>query len=364
MDLGANVIDTFELSIFDSGDQSRAIVVARRGHDLAIEPLACDSLPAMAVFRDQLAAAAQGTGQRPPSAALTQFGERLFSFCVKNSVDRIYQRLPNSYVRVHILSNRADLQALPWEYLQEPGTTPGPNSLRSVVRIVPTIGIDPPAPVRLPGRKLRVLFVYADPIDQQSVSWEDIKESLEREFAAHAAGAWDMDLIEGASPDALNAAVDARHYDILHFAGHGQISAAGQGELVFMDVKSHQSKPLAAATLGTLLRDKQLRLAVLSACSSSAGDFARPFSVVAKTLVESNVPAVVANQFPITNSIAAKFAGAFYRELLRSGDVDQATSNGRLSLYAEPDLPNQAARFEWGIPTLYRHVGAALVWKP
>ena len=67
---------------------------------------------------------------------------------------------------------------------------------------------------------------------------------------------------------------------------------------------------------------------------------------------------------PITNSIAAKFAGAFYRELLRSGDVDQATSNGRLSLYAEPDLPNQAARFEWGIPTLYRHVGAALVWKP
>ena len=84
--------------------------------------------------------------------------------------------------------------------------------------------------------------------------------------------------------------------------------------------------------------------------------------MVAKSLVESHVSAVVANQFPITNSNAAVFAGSFYRELLRSGDVDLATTSGRVALNFGPDLPREEARIEWGIPTVYRHVGAARVF--
>ena len=101
---------------------------------------------------------------------------------------------------------------------------------------------------------------------------------------------------------------------------------------------------------------------MLSACNTSAGDFTKAFAVVAKTLVECGVPAVVANQFPITNSIAAIFAGAFYKKLLDCGDVDLATTRGRASLMFVSSLPSGSARFEWGIPTLYRHIGANRVF--
>jgi CHAT domain-containing protein len=102
---------------------------------------------------------------------------------------------------------------------------------------------------------------------------------------------------------------------------------------------------------------------VLSACNTSAGDFSKEFATVAQTLVGNGIPAVVANQFEIQNSIAAAFANAFYAELRESGDVDRATTQGRLSLNFGGNLPNNEARIDWGIPTLYRHLGAAKVFQ-
>jgi hypothetical protein len=102
---------------------------------------------------------------------------------------------------------------------------------------------------------------------------------------------------------------------------------------------------------------------VLSVCNTAAGDFSKSYAVVAKTLVESGVPAVVANQFEITNKNAALFAGAFYAELLNSGDIDRAITKGRVELDFGGRLPNNVARIDWGIPTLYRHLGAARTFK-
>ena len=79
--------------------------------------------------------------------------------------------------------------------------------------------------------------------------------------------------------------------------------------------------------------------------------------------MESGIPAVIANQFEIQNSVAAAFAGAFYGELLSTRDVDRATTKGRLSLDFHGNLPNNDARIDWGIPTLYRHLGAAKVFQ-
>ncbi len=101
--------DTLDLAILDSGDPTRAIVVARNRHDLAIEPLACDHVQAMIAFREQLALAAAGNGQRPTEKALADFGRALFRLVVQNAVSTIYQRLPNSHIRLQIFSNRPDL---------------------------------------------------------------------------------------------------------------------------------------------------------------------------------------------------------------------------------------------------------------
>lgn len=354
--------DTLDLAILDTGDAARAIVVARARHDLAIEPLACAPVQALIAFREQLATAAAGHGQRPTEAALADFGRALFQLVVRNGVDRIYQRLPGtSHIRLQIVSDRPDLQSLPWEFLVQPGTVSGPNLLRSVVRVVPTVGLDAPEPTKQ-GQRLRILFVYAEPNDQSSVSWNDIRDTIQQEFEVRTQDQVELDVVEGSSTDALDA-LDAKAYDILHFAGHGRVRN-GDGELLFKNRKTNRSQPLSAQQLGVQLRGKGLGLVVLSACSTSAGDFAKEFAVLAKTLVEAGVAAVVANQFPVTNGVAAMFAGAFYRELRRSGDVDQATTKGRVKLHGEPKLANGAARFEWGIPTLYRHSGAARIFAP
>lgn len=355
------VRDSFDLSILDSGTPARVIAVVRCGHDRAVQSLSCDQVGILMEFRFKLAAAAGGMGQRPTAEQLSEFGQTLFRFIVQKNVQRIYSRLPNSFIRVHIFSNQPDLQALPWEYIQQPDDAPGPNSLRSIVRIVPTIGVDLPTPTKL-GKAVRILFVYSDPIDQDAVGWLDIKESIEREFQSYLPKNFKLHIVEGATRQSLFNALAEESYDVLHFAGHGEVARDGTGHLLLLNLRTNKRDPVPAAELGMLLRDTRLRLVVLGACSTSAGDFGKEFSVVAQTLVASGIPAVVANQFPITNSTAAKFAGAFYNELLRTGDVDRATVRGRVSLAFGPTA-GKSANIEWGIPTLYRHVGAPILFR-
>jgi hypothetical protein len=64
----------------------------------------------------------------------------------------------------------------------------------------------------------------------------------------------------------------------------------------------------------------------------------------------------------VHDSTVAKFVGSLYQELLRSGDIDAAVSEGRVALAVE--LEGDHAVVEWGIPTLHRHVNARQVFAP
>ncbi len=81
--------------------------------------------------------------------------------------------------------NCAELQALPWEYIQQP-KIPSPNVSRSVIRVVPTIGVKPASPLKL-GQPVRLLFVFADPIDQPFVDFPAVRQTIEGEFRRAAA---------------------------------------------------------------------------------------------------------------------------------------------------------------------------------
>jgi CHAT domain len=360
----AGMADEFELSILDSGAQARAIAVARYGCDMAIESLSNLQLQTLFDFHDRLSAAAAGRAPvRPTATELEQFGKDLFALLVQGGIKTIYDRLPSSYVRLQIYSNRPDLQAIPWEYIQQPGTPPGPNAFRSVVRVIPTIGVPAPIPRKLNG-SIRMLFVYAEPARGPSVKWPLIKGRVEDAFKnqKQLRTNFTLDVVEGATTDSFIEAFAGVKYDILHIVCHGELAADGTASLVFQDIKGSGQDLISAAKLGVFLKDKELGLVVLSACNTSAGDYSKEFATIAKTLVESGIPAVIANQFEIQNSLAATFAGAFYGELLASGDVDHATTKGRLSLDFRGEL-NNAARIDWGIPTLYRHLFGAKVFQ-
>lgn len=356
--------DTLDLSILDSGGDQFAILLARCGSDLALGRLPFGpELTDLIRFGERIDQVARGFGDRPKPAELAEYGRKLFSFAFReDKVRQLYGQLPPTHVRIHILSDRAEVQKLPWEYLQEPNFVPGPRRQRSVVRIVPTIGQPSPSPLRL-GDTIRVLFVSAAPIDQGPVDFPVVRAAIERTFAAKIPGRFTLKAVDGATRDAFRTTIANESFDILHFSGHGDVSADRKGRLLLVNRKSGATDYLDSESLCKLLRGRDLRLVVLSACETSQGNFDDDFAVIAEALVQEGIPAVVANQMPVSNKSIAPFVGALYEQLLISGDIDLAMSEGRIALDLELGTPDFAA-IEWGIPTLYRHCSASKLYEP
>jgi CHAT domain len=355
------VEDVLDLWILDSGRKSRALACARSAFGLAVANLPCGTeLTQLTKFRQSIDGALRGKQERPTPEQLAEYGHRLFRFAIREDLATLYNRLPQALVRIRLFSNRPDLQALPWEYLQEPERLPGPRADRSVVRIVRTGGGPPPAPLPL-NRSPRVMLVAADPIDQPGVSWTDVMTTIQREFQVRLGDRFELKVVEGASEDDLRTALQQHPCDILHFSGHGDV-ADGEGRLVLIDHDTNESSYLTSSRLALLVRDRGIRLVVLSACDTATGDFEDEFAVTAATLVGEGITAVVANQLPIPNQTVAAFVGALYNELLASGDIDRATAEGRITLADQLDSA-QRAPLEWGVPCLYRHIAGAQVFE-
>jgi hypothetical protein len=353
--------DVLDLWILDSGRES-ALACGRSAYDVAVTSLPYDEkYPELAAFRDRIDQAIRRKVDPPSPQELTAFGHRLFGFLFKGDLGELYGRLPAGHIRIRIFSNRADLQAIPWEYLQEPDRLPGPRRDRSVVRVVRAGGLPPPEPSPLSSQP-RVLFVAADPTDQSAVPWTELQATIERQFRARLGDGFDLRVVEGASEEDLAKALRQFPCDILHFSGHGD-AIRGEGRLVLVDHRTDKSSYLPSRRLALLVRGRGIRLVVLSACETASGDFQDDFAVSASTLVREGVTAVVANQLPIPRQTVAAFVGSLYGELLLSGDIDLATGEGRTSLAAQLDSERRAP-IEWGVPTLYRHIGGSQLFKP
>ena len=363
--------DTLDLVILSPGAKKAAIALARFGSDIAIADLpAGKELKSLMDFRDRINQALLLNLPRPTEAELNDFGRSLFRYLVRDEVKRLYDRLPlNTFTRIHILTNRPDLQMLPWEYFQDPSQNPGPGLYRSIVRIIPTIGYAPPEPLQLAvrGAKLKILFVYAVPQDQTLVSWPSVKSKIESAIALSAgvpAGAYELRMIQGTTEEIFAAFQNKNEkYDIFQFSGHGMVDPkTGEGHILLVDSqKSDKSHPLSASKLASILQGRGIRLAILSACDTGAGDSADPFNIVAEALLRSGIPAVVANQLPVPDESIATFVGPLYAQLLNTGDIDLAVNEGRVKLsvaFADSSI----APLEWGIPTLYRYIDGQKVF--
>jgi CHAT domain-containing protein len=355
-------MDSLDLTVVAAAGDANITLVARRGTDIAVDSIPATSLLPFTAFRQRLERVIRGAEDPLPKAEMQAFGKSLFKALTPEVLLPIMAGLPKSRLSFGLLSNRADFQSIPWEYLQEPNQAFGPNADRSIVRIVPTVGVSSFQPRSLSG-KVRVLFVSADPIDQGPVSFIDVKATIEKNLAAELpAESFDFEVIEGANASALTTHIQNNPpFDIVHFSCHGEV-VNGEGRVLLLDLRTRRSSPLTSTQMCNLLQGRGIRLVVLSACETSAGDFASDFSVMADGLVRCGIPAVVANQLPVHNTTVAKFVGALYEELLRSGDIDTAVSKGRISLAVE--LEGAHAVLEWGIPTLHRHVASRQVFAP
>ena len=140
-------------------------------------------------------------------------------------------------------------------------------------------------------------------------------------------------------------------FHILHFIGHGGFDArAAEGALLFED-DAGRGRPISGEQLATILHDKaSLRLVFLNSCEGARTSLKDPFSGVAASLIEREIPAVIAMQFEITDRAAIIFAGEFYAMLAEGQPVDASVTQARLLVFADDN------DVEWGTPVLFLRV--------
>jgi hypothetical protein len=354
--------DCLDVMILGTGKSDSAIGYARHNSDVFISEIpGGKNLQALLDFTERIRkAVAPGTPGRPSESELNAFGNDLFDFCFANELRDVYKALPSSHIRLQFLTCHNEMKSVPWEFMQEPKKTPGPRRVRSIVRIVPSFGKDVLSP-KPRGQKIKVLLVASYPINQDRVSWDDISRRIGRSLQPFTEFIVLEKCVPGTWAD-FTKALRIFQPDVVHFSGHG---SAGKKEtqLLFMKPDTNDTEAKGAADIVPALRDRGIRLVVLSACETSTRPRAlqEEFLVLAETLVNEGISAVVANQLPVRDDTVAAFVGPLYQKLFETGDIDLAVAEGRQNYFSALQNDSPAANLEWGIPTLHRHIAGAKI---
>jgi hypothetical protein len=251
------------------------------------------------------------------------------------------------------------LAALPWELLYDPRRQEYLALSRSlslaryleVARPVTPVRVEPP---------LRVLGLVARPGDLNQLDTDEEKRWVEEALApVRARGLVELSWVPGQTWRALQAALRAGPWHVLHFMGHAGIDANGSF-IALADEDTGRVDGLPAKALGRFLDGHpSLRLVVLNACEGARESSAASFGSLATTLVRSGVPAVVAMQCPVGDAAAIEFAHTFYAAIADGWQVDAAVGEARVALSR-----TQPKTWAWAIPVLHLRAADALLFAP
>lgn len=307
-------------------------------------------------------------------SALAATGGRLFRALFHEAVREVYllckgrsESAPDHGMRIRLVlpvdtPDSALLQALPWEllYCEQTDDYLARSELTPVVRqlVIPWASS---SFAGSPPERLRILIAVASPRGVEALEDADERGRIlnawcERERV-------EVELLPNATLSGLREELRSRHYHALHFIGHGSFNAAtGAGALLFEtpDRKPHvvPGRLLAEALKGS----RELRLVFLNACETGLLAWRpghNPLLGTAAALVQRGVPAVVANQFPISDSAARVFSEAVYRSLARGSSLEAAVGDGRFAIHQE-----DTESWEWATPTLFTALSGSDVFKP
>ncbi|MEA2589920.1 MAG: hypothetical protein QOH66_2847, partial [Actinomycetota bacterium] len=284
-----------------------------------------------------------------------EFGGRLFDALIEGPVRDRYRTATESAdehgrgLRVVLtLRDVPELMALPWEFLYD-----RPNFLALRLDTPVVRHLDLPRrrrPMRVQG-PLRILGMVSSPSGYPRLDTEKevrvIETALQRLTER---GLVEVEWMTAATLRELQARLGQRErsFHVFHYIGHGDYDSAGQGGELVLEDRQGRPQMVTGAELGTILCDhKSMRLAVLNACEGARTSAIDPFAGVATSLVEREIPAVIAMQFDITDGAAIIFAEEFYSALVEGYPVDLAVVQARKALYAE------GTDIEWGTPVLF-----------
>jgi CHAT domain-containing protein/WD40 repeat protein len=250
------------------------------------------------------------------------------------------------------LSSAPELLRVPWEYLYDKPLFPSTDRRTPIIRYLDLPKPIKPFKIQLP---LRILAIVSAPSDVPAIDGAQERAKLESALAPLLAnGSVEIDWLEDANLSALYKLLSKRDradYHILHFIGHGgYANEANEGVLLF-EGKDGRRQNETGDKLGAILHgEDSLRLAVLNSCEGARASLNDPFSSVATSLIEYEIPAVIGMQFEITDRAAILFSGEFYAALADGRAVDEALSQARMAIFADNN------DIEWGTPVLFMRV--------
>ncbi len=281
------------------------------------------------------------------------------------SFAEIYQQAKHTHTVLHLIHRDNRLLNLPWRLAVEERE-----------RLSLTCGVQgikqKQAFQAQAASPLKILVMVSAPEDLNRTGRLDYESEEQQIIQAFGElftnGQVQIDFTDDGSLEGLQSKLQANHYHILHFSGHGVFDEEGRmghqtahtGYLLLEDEENLKQKLIPARDFAHALREGGPNLpdlVLLSSCQTAQGSrTSEGFRGVANKLLEAGVPAVVAMGFSILDKFATDFATEFYRQLGNRVELCQSfqAALGHIKAlelpYAQQEnrLPSQ-----WMIPQLY-----------
>ncbi|MBD2260412.1 CHAT domain-containing protein [Pseudanabaena sp. FACHB-2040] len=265
------------------------------------------------------------------------------------------------------------LQRLPWELLYGDERPLAAGTDIVFARYYATSGlVDLAAMPTLPteNQPLQVLMVVSAPDDRERLALrqevQKLKEELHPPTPAGISSASEalarpraldiqLTILEQPGRAELVQALEQGRYQILHYAGHSDVSKTG-GDLYLVSRQTGLTERLSGEDLAGLLVNNGIRVAVFNSCRGAytAADDAesgwREQNLV-QALVNRGVLGVIAMAERIPDDVAITFTQLFYRNLRQAYAIDLSLSRTRQGLISTYGSDQSY----WMLPILYLH---------
>ncbi|CAK8720869.1 TPR repeat:TPR repeat [Candidatus Electrothrix laxa] len=279
------------------------------------------------------------------------------------------------HLHLKISSDDPRVLAWPWEALHDPEGGTLAHHCRIERQINKNLNDPLPLPDNLPKDRINILLVIARPGGDSDVGFHALSRPLveltrDRQLPVH------IDVLRPPTFDQLRQQLhnNPGFYHIVHFDGHGGYGTAedsissdafksgAQGRLLFENDEAG-ANPVEAKKLSELLAEYRIPIMVLNACQSARIDDQAEdaFASVAAALLKAGIRSVVAMGYNLYVSGAQQFVPAFYRRLLETANVAEATRAGRQAMLAHnqrPCLLGEHPLQDWLVPVLYQQMQA------
>ena len=234
--------------------------------------------------------------ESPETEIARAFGGRLFKTVMAGGIGETYRAAHSEAnrraegLRVTLsLTSAPKLATIPWEFLFDEPDFLATSPETPIVRFLEVARPHRPIEISLP---LRILVVICSPKGA-----EQLNTGLERANLEPALkplidlDAVKIDWLEHATLGSLNTQLRSESYHILHFIGHGGFDETrGEGALLFEDESGHGAIVGADRLAGILRSRASIRLVVLNSCEGARSSIDDPFSGVAASLIEREIP--------------------------------------------------------------------------